>query len=91
MANLSKYGRQDVARTHDEARGIVCCVCGRKPKKNKTGGNINIVSEKWETLVRKFVFKNYSVNNTAHPTALCVTCRLALSDKEKVFCFKKIK
>ena len=36
MAYLSKYGRQDVARTHDEARGIVWCVCGRKPKKNKT-------------------------------------------------------
>ena len=85
MDNLKKYGRQDKARTHTEARAIICCVCGRKPKKNKTGGNISVVSEKWETLVKRFVYKDYSVHNTAHPTALCVTCRLGLSDLDKVY------
>ena len=84
MANQSKFGRQDIARTHDEARAVVCCVCGRKVKKNKTGGTITFVSEKWEKLVRRFVYEGYSVQNTAYPTGLCVTCRLALSAAHKV-------
>ena len=84
MANQSKFGKQDTARTHDEARAVVCCVCGRKVKKNKTGGTISFVSEKWEKLVRRFVYQDYSVHNNAHPTGLCVTCRLALSAADKV-------
>ena len=78
MANLSKFSKNP--RTHDQARAIVCCACGRKVKKS----NVHVLSEKFENLVRKFVFDGFSVHNTAHPTALCVTCRLALSDLEKV-------
>ena len=86
MASLSKFGRQDTARTHDEARAVVCCVCGRKVIKNKTGGTTTCVSDKFEQLVRRFVYSRYSVHNTAHPTGLCVTCRLSLSAAEKVLC-----
>jgi ribosomal protein S26 len=85
MSTLSKFGRQETARTHDEARAIVCCVCGRKVKKNKTGGTVKVVNEKLANLVRKFVFEGFSVSNTSHPTAICVTCRLALCAVEKVY------
>ena len=87
MANLSKFvpfGRYDAARTHDESRAIVCCVCGRKVKKSKAHGSVHVVSEKFSNLVRKFVYGGYSVHNTAHPTGLCITCRLALSAVDKV-------
>ena len=84
MANLSKFGRLDSARTHEQARAIICCVCGRKVRKNKTGGTVTVVSEKLSNLVRKFVFDGFTVHNTTYPTAMCVTCRLALSALEKV-------
>ena len=84
MANLSKFGRLASAWTHEQARAIICCVCGRKVKKNKTGGTVAALSEKLSKLVRKFVFDGYTVHNTSYPTGMCVTCRLALSALEKV-------
>ena len=84
MASLSKFGKLDSARTHEQSRAIVCCCCGKKVKVNKKGGTVNIVSEKMSCLVRKYVYEGYSEHNTAHPTAMCVTCRLALTDLGKV-------
>ena len=62
IANLSKFvpfGQFDVARTHDEAKAIVCCICGRKVKKSKAHGSVHVVSEKFSNLVRKFVYSGY--------------------------------
>ena len=84
MASLSKFGKLDSARTHEQCRAIVCCCCGKKVKVNKKDGTVNIVSEKMSCLVRKYVYEGYSEHNTAHPTAMCVTCRLALTDLGKV-------
>ena len=84
MSALSKFGRAEGggARTHDESRTIVCCVCSKKVKQDKHC--IKVVSEKWSDLVRKFVFSGYSIHNPLHPTALCVTCRTTLSALDKV-------
>ena len=84
MSALSKFGRAVGfgARTHDESRTIICCVCSKKVKQDKHC--IKVVSEKWSDLVRKFVFSGYSIHNPLHPTALCVTCRTTLSALDKV-------
>ena len=66
------------ARTHDEARAVVCCCCGRKVTDGKG------CSTKMAELVRQFAHKNFSVENLFHPTALCSTCRVSLSAFEKV-------
>ena len=84
MASLSKFGKIESARTHDEARAIVCCVCARKVKVNKKGGIVKTLSAKLSYLVQKFVFDGYSDRNSAYPTAMCGTCRLTLFDLEKV-------
>ena len=43
------------------------------------------VDDRFAALIVKHVFSGFSVNNDAHPTGLCVTCRLALVALEKVF------
>ena len=83
MSTLSKFGNKKSARTHEEARGCMCCVCGKKLKDNK--GGVKLVSGKLADLVRQFVHKNYSIHNNSHPTAMCGTCRVTLSVFEKVF------
>ena len=84
MAPLSQYGSSKNARTHDQARKVVCCVCSRKVTQTKNrSGTIQAISEKFENLVRKFVFKDYSIQNEMYPTALCITCRLALTAMNK--------
>ena len=83
MSTLSKFGNKKSARTHDEARTCVCCVCAKKVKDN-TGG-VKLLSEKLANLVRQFVHTSYSIYNSSHPTAMCGTCRVTLTVFEKVF------
>ena len=87
MSALSKFGRVDSARSHDELRKIICCVCSKKVKQSKT--SIKVVSEKLSLLVRKYVFSEFSIHNTLHPTGICDSCRLTLTAMEKVI--KQIK
>ena len=84
---MSKFTKKDSARTHEEARKVVCCACGRKAKK----GGISCVSPRFESLVCQYVYENFSVQNTYHPTAMCTTCRITLTAFEKVallICYK---
>ena len=92
MSHLTKFGKVRSPRTHDEARAIVCCVCWLKVKQkqfNPKSGVTKIVSEKLSDLVKKFVYDGYSVQNTSHPTSMCVSCRLTLCSLEKV-CLVKL-
>ena len=82
MSTLSKFANKQSARTHDEARAVVCCVCGKKVKDNK--GGVKFVNERLSNLVRQFVHDSYSVHNSSHPTAMCGTCRVTLCSLEKV-------
>ena len=72
------------ARTHEENRKVVCCVCGKKPKSYGSKKPISVVSPKQEELVRKFVFKDYNVDNSDFPTGLCLPCNTTLLAFEKV-------
>ena len=74
MSNLSKFASK--ARTHEEARAVVCCVCGRKVVARK--GGFPCVSDRLANLVCKYVYENFSVQNSYHPTAICGTCRVTL-------------
>ena len=80
MSNLSKFASK--ARTHEEARAVVCCVCGRKVVARK--GGFPCVSDRLANLVSKYVYENFSVQNSYHPTAICGTCRVTLGAFEKV-------
>lgn len=82
MSNQSKFAKKSSARTHDEARASVCCSCGRKVK-DKAGG-VRCVNARMVALVCQYVDEKFSLQNTFHPTALCVTCRVALCALEKV-------
>ena len=82
MSSLSKFSKKTSARTHDEARAVVCCVCGKKVKDNK--GGVSVVSDRLSNLVCQYVHQNYSVQNTSHPTAMCGACRVTLCSYEKV-------
>ena len=79
-----KYPKGKQARSHEESRQIICCCCGKKVKTNSGQKPITKVNEKYEQLVRKVVYSEYSVNNNAYPTGLCDGCRLALVANEKV-------
>ena len=46
------------ARTHGEARGAVCSVCWKK-----SGNGASIVTIDMENLIKKHVFKEYSLTN----------------------------
>ena len=46
---------------------------------------MTVLNKRMEDLVCQFVHKDYSVCNTAYPTAICGSCRVTLCSKEKVF------
>ena len=74
-----------VFRTHGDALGAICDVCWRKK------GSMRPVSQKLCDLIRKHVYSGYSKESEIHPTVTCDSCRLTLSDYDKVkfyyFCF----
>ena len=82
MSTLSKFASKQSARTHDQARAVICCVCGRKVK-DKSGG-VKCVNERLSNLVCLYVHESFSIHNPSHPTAMCVTCRVTLCSWEKV-------
>ena len=89
MSTLSKFSKKGSARTHDEARAVVCCVCGKKVKDKK--GGVGFVNDRLSNLVRQYVHQDYSVQNTSHPTAMCGSCRVTLGSYEKVIAFNNKK
>ena len=79
VVKMPPFAKQkDSARTHQEALGIVCAACWRKPK------NVRGVSDRVAGLIRQFVYKDYSKSNGYHPTAVCTGCQQTLSDLAKV-------
>ena len=75
---MPPFAKQKVARTHLEALKTVCAACWRKQQ------NVRGVSDRVETLIRQFVFKDYSKSNGYHPTVVCTGCQQTLSDLAKV-------
>ena len=82
MSTLSKFSKKGSARTHVEARAVICCVCGKKVKDKK--GGVGFVNDRLSNLVRQYVHQDYSVQNISHPTAMCGSCRVTLGSYEKV-------
>ena len=66
------------ARTHEEARMAVCCICGKKPKGSSTTKPILVLSDKQMELV-KMIREEYNFHNPMHPTGLCLTCNITLT------------
>ena len=58
MAGLSKLAKLKSARSHDEARAYICCVCGKKVN-YKTGG-VQFVNQRLSNLVCQFVHDSFS-------------------------------
>ena len=83
----SKYVNIKESRTHEQSRQSVCCCCGRKVKFSGDKKTIRVIDEKLSSMIVKFVYSDFSISNSAHPTAICTTCRLALTAIEKVIFF----
>ena len=84
MAFQAKYDKGDKGRTHEESRQVICACCGKKVKKyNQTKAQTNVMSSKYEQLVKKHIFSDYSICNENYPTALCDSCRPTLVAIEK--------
>ena len=75
------------AKTHEQSRRSICCVCGKTPKVYPSKKPIEVISEKQCDLVKRFVNENYCMSNPLHPTALCFTCNTTLLAHEKVNTF----
>ena len=58
MAALSS---KESARTHDQARAVICCVCGKKVE-DKSGG-VRCVNERPSKLVCQYVYSSFSILN----------------------------
>ena len=71
------------ARTHSEARPVICSVCWKK-----TGTSGSNVSKEIELLIKQHVFEGYSLSNESYPSSICGSCRVCLKEIDKV---KKIK
>ena len=70
-------------KTHEENRSLICCVCWRKCDKNSRS-----VTKAIEDLVKKFVFESYSSLNESYPSSICGSCRVCLTEMEKVTLFE---
>ena len=63
-------------KTHEENLATVCCVCGRKGNKYR-----NVTDDL--ALKVQLIHPSYDRSGGIHPTAICSTCRNALSELEK--------
>ena len=72
-------------KTHEENRSIICCVCWRKSDKNSRS-----VTKAIEDLVKKFVFENYASANESYPSSICGSCRVCLTEMDKVTLFQNL-
>ena len=80
MSSLSKFSKKESARTHEEARAVVCCVCGRKVKDGRT------VTDGLAGLVNEHVYTGYATEKDAFPVGICSTCQHTLDSLEKALC-----
>ena len=71
MASGPHCPRVDCARTHEQARQAVCCVCDRKPKQYKDKKAITVVNEKQCELVHCLLTLS-TTNKTPATPQLCV-------------------
>lgn len=68
------------ACSHDENRRKVCGPCGTKISFGKKKPNKFLINEKYETLIKKFINKDYDLNNEKYPLSICRTCYHTLFD-----------
>ena len=68
------------ARTHDEARAIICCCCGKK------NAHCSKENDLLEQVIKEEVFKGYDVKDVYFPSGVCGVCRknLFLAKKHAV-------
>ena len=67
---------------HERNRQKVCAPCGKKIIFGKKKSE-NRINEKSESLIKKFLNKDFSVQNEVFPTGICSTCRVTLQEYEK--------
>ena len=68
---------------HKENRKKVCATCGKKIVFGKIKSSYFQISEKIAILIRKHINNNFNVDDDHYPTAICLTCRTSLYEREK--------
>ena len=77
MPIIIPFKKKHRAKTHDECRAALCALCFS----SKT---VRPVSSKVDTDIKQFVYPEFSLTSSYLPTSICGTCRLKLSDHDKV-------
>ena len=70
--------KQKASRSHDDSLLVVCAGCWRKSK------DVRKISDTMADLIRKYVYKEFSLSNSYHPRVVCDGCRKTIADLEKV-------
>ena len=65
---LSDTMYSKLARSHDEARRLICCACGCKDLKSRP------INDALEAVVKTEVFAGYNRQDTYFPSGICGTC-----------------
>lgn len=79
----SKFSYLDHKCIHEENRFKLCAPCGQKIVFGSKKPNTFFISNKVEGLVKRFINKNFDINNAKFPKSICVTCRLTLNERDK--------
>lgn len=69
--------------SHGENRKKVCGPCGRKIVYGKIKPEKFLISQSLENLIKKFISKDFDLNDEKYPSSICRSCYLALLDFEK--------
>ena len=77
-APAARYLGKRRAKTHDECRAGLCALCFNG------GGDLRLISSKFEVQIQLFLQKDYSLSKSYLPTSICGSCRLKLIKYAKV-------
>ena len=78
---MPPVAKQKFARSHEDSLLVVCAACWRKNK------NVRSITDNMAELIRKHVYKDFTLRNGYHPSVVCDGCRKTISDFEKVGAF----
>ena len=78
---MPPVAKQKFARSNEDSLLVVCAACWRKNK------NVRSITDNMAELIRKHVYKDFTLRNGYHPSVVCDGCRKTISDLEKVGAF----
>ena len=69
--------------SHEQNREKVCAPCGKNISFGKNTKERFGINETYESLIKKYLNEDFTLNDSKFPVSICTTCRLTLCDQEK--------